>query len=99
MVADARDFSTQRSVTFGEMPADELSDVGAYLQSLMSDVSDARSALEENRRRLIDAEELATVGRLAAGVAHEIRNPLDAKMQKHGLHAKDDVACPLVSDS
>ncbi len=78
MVADARSFSGQRSVNSSDMPEDELSAVGAYLHSLMCDVSDARSALEENRRRLINAEKLATVGRLAAGVAHEIRNPLTA---------------------
>ena len=78
MVADARDFTGQRSVTSAEMPTDELPAVGEYLRSLMCDVSDARSALEENRRRLMNAEKLATVGKLAAGVAHEIRNPLTA---------------------
>lgn len=78
MVAEARDFAGQRTISSPEMPTDELPAVGEYLHSLMCDVSDARSALEENRRRLMNAEKLATVGKLAAGVAHEIRNPLTA---------------------
>jgi signal transduction histidine kinase len=43
---------------------------------LMSDVADARTTLEDSRGRLLQAEKLASVGKLAASVAHEIRNPL-----------------------
>ncbi len=78
MVAEARSFTRQTSPCAVDSPDDELPAVGEYLRSLMCDVSDARSALEENRRRLVNAEKLAVVGKLAAGVAHEIRNPLTA---------------------
>ena len=52
--------------------------MGSYLRNLMSDVNDTRSRLERSRDRLLAAEKLASVGRLAASVAHEIRNPLTA---------------------
>jgi signal transduction histidine kinase len=57
---------------------DELRMMGGYLRVLMSEVSDTRSRLERSRDRLLAAEKLASVGKLAASVAHEIRNPLTA---------------------
>lgn len=52
--------------------------VGDCFRGLMSDVTDTRSSLERSHSRLLVAEKLASVGKLAASVAHEIRNPLTA---------------------
>jgi len=60
----------------GAAPRDELQAIACYLDTLKADVRDARSRLAQTRDHLVDAEKLAAVGRLAAGVAHEIRSPL-----------------------
>jgi len=66
---------------------DELRIMGGYLRNLMSEVTDTRSRLERSRDRLLAAEKLASVGKLAASVAHEIRNPLTAmKMWLFSIH-------------
>lgn len=45
-------------------------------RSLEDEVRNATQALLEQHRSLADAERLAVVGEMAAGVAHELRNPL-----------------------
>ena len=78
MVADARLFHGDSAGLAERSPEDETRAVGQYLRSLMSDVADTRSRLEQSQQRLLSAEKLASVGKLAASVAHEIRNPLTA---------------------
>ncbi|HJT36579.1 MAG TPA: ATP-binding protein [Pirellulales bacterium] len=75
MVAEAESFAHDDGSAV-RIHDDELRAVGAYLRLLMSDVADARTTLRDSRNRLLQAEKLATVGKLAASVAHEIRNPL-----------------------
>ena len=77
MVTDVRFFSGEGPATAAGR-SDELGAVGEYLRTLMSDVADTRSTLGASRNQLMAAEKLATVGKLAASVAHEIRNPLTA---------------------
>ena len=47
-----------------------------YQASLEENIKRIRAELEETHRKLLHSEKLAGIGQLAAGVAHEINNPL-----------------------
>jgi signal transduction histidine kinase len=51
-------------------------DLDEQLDRVVEHVSAACQRLQEQERDLLRAEQLAAVGQLAAGVAHEVRNPL-----------------------
>ena len=61
------------------------------LQARNRELNEAMRELQETQEQLIQKEKLASVGQLAAGVAHEINNPLSAIL----LYA--DVLCQEIS--
>ena len=50
--------------------------LGRKIQGLVESVDITRIELEQSRLHLLQSEKLAQIGKLAAGVAHSIRNPL-----------------------
>jgi signal transduction histidine kinase len=57
---------------------DEIGELASNFNRMTTEILDDRQKLEEASRKLMEAEKLATIGRLATALAHEIRNPLTA---------------------
>jgi two-component system NtrC family sensor kinase len=64
-----------------------------YAESLEAEVRSATRALLEQQGSLARAERLAAVGELAAGIAHELRNPL-AGIQMTCVNLRDELSDP-----
>jgi len=55
---------------------DEVGELAVTFNTLSINLRDNREKTEETYRQLLQTEKLTALGRLAAGLAHEIRNPL-----------------------
>jgi two-component system sensor histidine kinase HydH len=74
-----RDASThmERPVASLELtPSRDLSDVQLQADHVVNRIREVSQELDSARQEVLQAERLAAVGGLAAGVAHELRNPL-----------------------
>ena len=74
----------------GELVITESNEVQAVthrIENLIRTAGEARTELEKSRENLFMAEKMALVGKLAAGMAHSIRNPLTSvKMRLFSLN-------------
>ena len=62
------------------------------LQSTIRSLKDANEELRQAQRDVIRAEKLASVGRLSAGIAHEIGNPIAIVVGYLDLLKSDDIS-------
>ena len=66
---------------------DEVKALSFSVRGLIQDVDQTQSELEKSRGSLLQAEKMAMVGKLAAGMAHSIRNPFTSmKMRLFSLN-------------
>jgi len=72
----------------GDMPVagDEVKTLSNTVRGLIQNVDQTQSELQKSRESLLQAEKMALVGKLAAGMAHSIRNPFTSvKMRLFSL--------------
>jgi len=70
-------------------PGDEVTRLRSGVHNLLENMDRTRSELEKSRDRLVLSERMAVVGKLAAEVAHSIRNPMTSiKMRLFSLEKK-----------
>ncbi len=70
----------------GQLSEDEIISLSMGVHGLIQDVNHTRAELEKSREHLLQSEKLAMVGKLAAGMAHSIRNPFTSvKMRLFSL--------------
>jgi len=64
----------------------EMGELSERIQDLLDDAEHAYKMLQQSRDQVLQSEKMATVGKLAAGMAHSIRNPLTSvKMRLFSL--------------
>jgi signal transduction histidine kinase len=74
-------------------PGDEVKVLSSTVRGLIKDIDDTHEELERSREHLLQAEKMALVGKLAAGMAHSIRNPLTSvKMRLFSLGRSLDLS-------
>ena len=73
--------------------ADEVKALRRRVRGLIEDMDQTYTQLEQSRERLLHSEKWAMVGKLAAGVAHSIRNPLTSvKMRLFSMERTMDLS-------
>jgi hemerythrin-like metal-binding protein len=89
-----RDSNTQLEARVAERTR-SLEQANSELRREHAELMQARFNLDEARARLFESERMASIGQLAAGVAHEINNPIgfvNSNLSSLGAYADDLIA-------
>ena len=69
-------FGISRDITSLKRAEEELRETNAKLREVLEDLTRSHEEIKGAQLQLIQAEKMQSVGRLAAGIAHEVKNPL-----------------------
>jgi two-component system NtrC family sensor kinase len=78
-----------RRVAEGDMSVRVRSDAGGEIGELISEFNTMLDTLQTTQDQLVQSEKLASLGQLAAGVAHELNNPLGTILLFSDILLKD----------
>ena len=85
--------------TDSQKSGDEIKALSRSVRGLIKDVDHTHSELKKSREHLLQAEKMALVGKLAAGMAHSIRNPFTSvKMRLFSLNRSLEMSGPQQED-
>jgi signal transduction histidine kinase len=80
------------SHTIGIKSKDEIGNLAQSFNKMSKELMQTRERMEEANKKLIQAEKLASIGRISATIAHEIRNPLTSvKLNIQRILQNDDL--------
>jgi PAS domain S-box-containing protein len=75
-------------VTSRKQAEEALTEANVRLREVLASLTKSHEELKTTQMQLIEAEKLQTIGQLAAGVAHEVKNPLAVLQMGLGYMAK-----------
>jgi signal transduction histidine kinase len=75
-------------VTSRKQAEEALTEANVKLREVLASLTKSHEELKTTQMQLIEAEKLQTIGQLAAGVAHEVKNPLAVLQMGLGYLAK-----------
>ena len=94
-----RDAAGRLNRELGSVTLEENGDLGhlhQQMQGVIEEIGRVVDQLQQREHEVLRAEQLAAVGQVAAGVAHELRNPLTSvkMLVQTGLEGHARPACP-----